>query len=189
MAQCTRTTNDKHFVAHLISFEEPQKVFQKFSCTVPTDESEASLSFLAMFDAVRTEAVASFQNVLQDLKQKERCVAELEHSFRQMSQRYTNKTKSYVCYGKEMSFPTKMRFVTRLYAQKLQLRFIKNVFSYSNLKQTFLQIFFGLSCALIAMVLIGRGTIIKIESAHSLWDWRPMKRPTLLSRVGHLKNM
>lgn len=51
----------KSFVDHLFSNGVAWKEFQRFSRTFSTDESEASLSVLAMFDILMSEAVKVFK--------------------------------------------------------------------------------------------------------------------------------
>lgn len=90
---------------------------------------------------------------------------------------------------KRVSLRTKVRYVSRHCAQKLQFNFTKSVFSYSKMRHTFLQMFFSLNCPLIAIDLKGRDTIIKIGLAHLLPKCRLKERSILLSRFTYLKSV
>lgn len=77
------------FDAHLFLFGKVWKAIQKFSCTFFTDAGEASSGFLAMSDAMMTEAVEPIQYILHDLQQIERYMG-LEQNSRQESQQLGN---------------------------------------------------------------------------------------------------
>lgn len=55
-------------VDNLFTFNEALPAFSEFWCTPLTDKSETSLSFVATFEAVVTDAVASFKFIIGKLK-------------------------------------------------------------------------------------------------------------------------
>lgn len=71
-------TFNKPFVDHFFSFDKAAKAFVRFCRTFLNDESEASLCFIALYEDVVTESVDPFEYILQDLKQNDRYIGELE---------------------------------------------------------------------------------------------------------------
>lgn len=57
--------HEKSFAIHFLTSDEAQKAIKMFYLTFILKESETSLSFLAMFDAIITKMADLFQYILQ----------------------------------------------------------------------------------------------------------------------------
>lgn len=91
---------------NLFSFSEAWKAFRKYFRRPITKESESLFTASAVFDAVITEVVDSFQGILRDNDDDERYVGEKVHGkYLKLQDRASKSQKKYVRFVKGSDIP------------------------------------------------------------------------------------